>query len=98
MRTDYTELVGKAVQVKRSDKTAYIRLIGKHGVVDRVSGSTIGVRIDGMTNESSAYGVFWFSRNEIKILDDEKRLEALAQLASGEVTQQTIDFAKTLVK
>ncbi|MBQ7286693.1 MAG: DNA repair protein RecN [Candidatus Gastranaerophilales bacterium] len=35
---------------------------------------------------------------KIEILDDNKRLEALAQLASGEVTQQTIDFAKTLIK
>ncbi|MBQ8634880.1 DNA repair protein RecN [bacterium] len=35
---------------------------------------------------------------KIQILDDNKRLEALAQLASGEVTQQTIDFAKTLMK
>lgn len=35
---------------------------------------------------------------KIEILDENKRLEALAQLASGEVTQQTIDFAKTLVK
>ncbi len=35
---------------------------------------------------------------KIEILDDNKRLEALAQLASGEITQQTIDFAKTLVK
>ncbi|MBR5303372.1 MAG: DNA repair protein RecN [Candidatus Gastranaerophilales bacterium] len=35
---------------------------------------------------------------KIEILDDLKRLEALAQLASGEITQETIDFAKTLVK
>ena len=35
---------------------------------------------------------------KIEILDDNRRLEALAQLASGEVTQQTIDFAKTLIK
>ena len=35
---------------------------------------------------------------KIEILDASRRLEALAQLASGEVTQQTIDFAKTLVK
>ncbi len=35
---------------------------------------------------------------KIEILDEEKRLKALAQLASGEITQQTIDFAKTLVK
>lgn len=35
---------------------------------------------------------------KIEILDDTKKLEALAQMASGEVTQQTIDFAKTLMK
>jgi hypothetical protein len=69
----YEDLVGKAVQVKRSDKTAYAKIIGKHGVVDRVSGSTIGVRIDGMTNDSSAYGVFWFNRGEIKIIGEDRK-------------------------
>lgn len=69
----YTDLVGNRVCVKRSDKTAYLKTIGKHGVVDRVSGSTIGVQLDGMTNEASAYGVFWFSRNEIKVLDEERK-------------------------
>ena len=74
MRTDYTELIGKTVQIKRSDKTAYMKLIGMHGIVDRISGgTTIGVRIDDMNNEASAYGVFWFSRNEIKILDEERK-------------------------
>ena len=34
----------------------------------------------------------------VETLDDEDRLKALAQLASGEITQQTLDFAKTLVK
>ena len=34
----------------------------------------------------------------IEVLDESQRLSALAQLASGEITQQTIDFAKTLVK
>jgi DNA repair protein RecN (Recombination protein N) len=35
---------------------------------------------------------------KIEILDNEKRLEALAQLASGEITEKTIEFAKTLIK
>ena len=35
---------------------------------------------------------------KIEILNDNKRLEALAQLASGEISQQTLDFAKTLLK
>ena len=35
---------------------------------------------------------------EIKALNDEQRLKALAQLASGEITEKTIEFAKTLTK
>ena len=69
----YADLVGKKVRVKHSDKTAYARLIGMQGVVERASGSTIGVRIDDMNNECSAYGVFWFTRNEIKVLDEERK-------------------------
>jgi hypothetical protein len=70
----YADLVGKSVQVKRSDKSAYTKIIGKHGIVDRVSGSQIGVLIDGITNESSTYGVFWFNRSEIKILGEERKV------------------------
>ena len=68
------DLIGKTVQIKRSDKTAYINLIGMHGVVERISGgTTIGVRIDDINNKASAYGVFWFSRNELKILDGDRK-------------------------
>ena len=35
---------------------------------------------------------------KIEILNDEKRLKALAQLASGEISEKTIEFAKTLIK
>lgn len=35
---------------------------------------------------------------KIEKLNDDKRLEALAQLASGEVSEQTVDFARTLIK
>ena len=34
---------------------------------------------------------------EIKVLNDDSRLNALAQLASGEVSEQTIEFAKSLI-
>ena len=34
---------------------------------------------------------------QIEILNNDKRLEALAQLASGEVNDKTIEFAKTLL-
>ena len=35
---------------------------------------------------------------KVEILDEEEKLKALAQLASGEVSQQTVEFAKTLVR
>ena len=73
MMNKYHDLVGKTVQIKRSDKTAYMKLIGMHGVVERISGTTIGVRINDINNDASAYGVFWFSRNEIKVLDEERK-------------------------
>lgn len=66
----YTDLVGKRVYIKRSMKNNYKNIIGMHGVVARVSGSTIGVQLDGLTNDASAYGVFWFTRNEIKVLEE----------------------------
>lgn len=54
---------------------------------------------------AKADNFIWIKKNhadetniDVKILNNEEKLEALAQLASGEVTQQTIDFAKTLIK
>ena len=73
MLNTYEDLIGKNVYIRRSDKTAYLKLIGRQGTVSRISGTTIGVHIDGMTNEQSAYGVYWFSRNEIKILDEDRK-------------------------
>lgn len=73
MFNTYTDLVGKTVQIRRSEKTAYIKLIGMQGIVDRISGTAIGVRINSMSNKASAYGVFWFSRNEIKVLDEDRK-------------------------
>ena len=73
MLNTYEDLIGKNVYIRRSDKTAYLKLIGRQGTVSRISGTTIGVHVDGMTNEQSAYGVYWFSRNEIKILDEDRK-------------------------
>ena len=73
MLNTYEDLIGKNVYIRRSNKTAYLKLIGRQGTVSRISGTTIGVHIDGMTNAQSAYGVYWFSRNEIKILDEDRK-------------------------
>lgn len=69
MISTYSDLVGKTVEVRYSDKPAYFKVINKCGVVDRVSGGSIGVLIDGMRNSASGYGVYWFDRSEIKVLN-----------------------------
>lgn len=62
--------LNKRIEVKSSTIRKYRPAIGKFGLVIRISGSSLGVQIDDMTNKGSAYGVFWFKRNEIKIVDE----------------------------
>lgn len=63
------EFLNKQIQVKSTDTRKYRSLIGKSGVVIRISGNNFGVEFEGITNKASAYGVFWFKRNEIKLVD-----------------------------
>lgn len=67
------DFIGKYVRVMYTDKSTYVKegVIGKHGKVDRVSSGSIGVLIDGMRNEASSYGVYWFKKEELKILNEE---------------------------
>ena len=94
MYNTYEDLVGKTVYIKRSDKTAYLKLIGRQGTVSRISGTTIGVHIDGMTNEQSAYGVFWFSRNEIKILDEDRKDTNMKDFKNVAMVKLLNDYSK----
>lgn len=70
---DYEEYMSKRVKIRHSDKSTYryLGLIGMCGTVERTSSSTIGVRVDGKTNESGSYGVFWFRRSDLEILENE---------------------------
>lgn len=69
-----SNLLNKRVRVINTGyKKSYKKLLNLYGVVERgSSGSTVGVRIDGVTNKSSSYGVFWFRSNEIEIMEEEK--------------------------
>lgn len=64
---------GKCVLIKSTDKIAYIRdnVIGKHGIVERISSDDVGVLIEGKRNKASTYGIYWFSKSEVKIIKDE---------------------------
>lgn len=43
----------------------------KTGIVERRSGNRLGVRLDGYTNSSSGYGLFWFEAEQLKIQEQE---------------------------
>lgn len=69
----YEDFLGKRVKiinVKRKQK--YHKLLDMIGIVERTSSGEIGVLVDGMFNEASSYGVFWFKSYEIEIMEDNK--------------------------
>ena len=66
---NYEEYLGRRVIIISTTKSSYRKLKGKCGVVDRTSSGDIGVLIDGERNQGSSYGVYWFKRNELKVLD-----------------------------
>ena len=68
------DYMNKRVEIKYSSKAIYAKnkIIGKRGTVTMTSGDgLIGVLVDGMINSASGYGVYWFYKNEIKIIKDE---------------------------
>lgn len=90
----YTDLIGRTVEIKTSSKTAYLPLIHRQGVVSRVSGSSIGVRIDGMRNPVSEYGVYWFNRNEIKVLNTEGDIMNMVDFKHVAMVKLLDDYSK----
>lgn len=71
-------LIGKRVKIMHTDTKTYQTqgLIGKCGTVDRVSGDCksrgfIGVKVDGKKNLASSYGIYWFYKDELVLLEDE---------------------------
>ena len=66
------EYLNKQIKVKSTDVRKYRSLIGKSGIVVRISGNNFGVEFENVTNKASAYGVFWFKRGEFTLIDDLK--------------------------
>lgn len=71
-------LTGKRVQIKSTDKQAYIDqdIIGKFGQITRtrygpIGHDVIGVLIDNKYNQASEYGVYWFAIRDLLFVDDE---------------------------
>ena len=68
---DYDDYLDKRVEIiLASRKQKYHKLLHMVGTVTRTSSDEIGVMVDGIENEASKYGVFWFKRHEIRIMED----------------------------
>lgn len=69
---DYDDYLDKRVEVIVADRIQkYHKLLYMKGTVTRVSSGNIGVTMDEEVNDASQYGVFWFKRHELRILEDE---------------------------
>ena len=63
------KFLNESIEVTCVSTKKYKPLVGKSGVVVRLSGSNLGVQIDDMANNASAYGVFWFKKYEVKLVN-----------------------------
>jgi len=56
------------VRVITTNKSTYSQdgIIGLYGIVVRITGTFVAVRIDGKYNEASAFGGYWFTSNELE--------------------------------
>lgn len=65
------EYLNKRVEIVSSNrKQKYHKLLHMVGTVTRTSSGEVGVTVDGIENEASQYGVFWFKRHELRIMED----------------------------
>lgn len=69
---DYDDYMYKRVEIIYANrKQGYHKLLNMKGTVMRVSSGEIGVMVDDMENGASQYGVYWFKRHELKIVEEE---------------------------
>jgi len=68
---DYDDYLNKKVEIIHTSKQKYHKLLHMIGTVERISSEDIGVVLDGLRNEASSYGVFWFKKDELRIMEDD---------------------------
>lgn len=61
--------IGCTVKVLNSYKKRYKEVIGEIGIIENYGVDSIGVRIEGFYNYASSNGIYWFSSDEIEILE-----------------------------
>ena len=84
----FTRHVGERVRVKHAgDKYQRYDIKGCFGTIIRWYGNdNIAVRLDGLSNRSSQYGYFYFSKWEIEIIENEKMEENTMAINNNAIT------------
>lgn len=84
------------VKIYHSSKSTYIKLgiLHTYGTVVKISGSQIGVEIDDMKNDASSKGIFWFTRDELRIVNDNKGDVAMTGYKNIAVVNLLEDYNK----
>lgn len=75
---------GRRVKILYNDKPLYKKeglVTGLCGVVSQISNNKIGVLVDGKNNDRSTYGVYWFKKNELEILEEEIKMKEFKNVA-----------------
>lgn len=55
-----------------SHNSKYRSLVGKEGTIVRVSGTKVGVEVEGVSNEASSYGCFWFDFENLEEINNKE--------------------------
>lgn len=71
--------IGSRVRIVKQSSYKDYDLIGDHGTIQAINGSTIRVKLDGLRNPASSYGAFYFKPGELDIIDkqmEEKTMQS----------------------
>lgn len=93
---NYENYIGKNVVVKHTDKLTYIKenLVGKQGVVKKAGSGNVGVLIDGKRNKASGYGIYWFDKNDVKILNNKSEDNVMKGFKNVAIVNLVDDYHK----
>ena len=94
---NYEDYIGKRVKIKHISKKSYRNngvINGLCGVVERVSSTQIGVLIDAFYNKSRSYGVYWFRRDELEIVENESEEKKMTGFNKVAIVNLLDDYNK----
>ena len=70
---ELNEVINKKIKITSAANSLslYEDVVGKTGVVEYISNSGYGIAIDGVKHPNNKNGIFWFHRENFKVLEDE---------------------------